>query len=71
MLMATKKLSPQEVADMYGVKACTLARWRCKKVGPRYAKLGSRVMYDIEDLEDWFASRCVHTRDSVPQLRKR
>lgn len=33
--MATKKLSPQEAADMYGVKACTLARWRCKKVGPR------------------------------------
>ncbi|HJA75976.1 MAG TPA: DNA-binding protein [Candidatus Desulfovibrio gallistercoris] len=56
---------------MYGVKTCTLARWRCKKVGPRYAKLGSRVMYDIEDLEDWFASRCVHTRDSAPQLRKR
>lgn len=49
--MATKKLSPQEVADMYGVKTCTLARWRCKKVGPRYAKLGSRVMYDIEDRE--------------------
>ena len=71
MLMATKKLSPQEVADMYGVKACTLARWRCKKVGPRYAKLGSRVMYDIEDLENWCASRCVHTRDSAPQLRKK
>ena len=50
MLMATKKLSPQEVADMYGVKTCTLARWRCKKVGPRYAKLGSRAIPEMPPL---------------------
>lgn len=68
--MPVPKLSPQEVSDLFKVKTCTLARWRCKKVGPRYAKLGSRVIYDLQDLEDWFASRRVHTKDSAPQLRK-
>jgi hypothetical protein len=70
MLMATKKISPQEVADIYGVKTCTLAL-ALYKVGPRYAKLGSRVMYDIEDPEDWFASRCVHYQRFRPSMRKR
>ena len=53
--------TPEEAVGQYGDLVYRLA----------YAKLGSRVMYDIEDLEDWFASRCVHTRDSAPQLRKR
>ena len=32
-------------------------------------KLGSRVMYDLADLDVWFASRGVHTTDTAPQLR--
>lgn len=68
--MISKKLNTQEAADLLGVQPCTLERWRCKKRGPRYAKLGSRVMYDIRDLEGWFASRSLHTIDTAPQLRK-
>ncbi len=67
--MTSKKLNTQEAAALLGVQPCTLERWRCMKRGPRYAKLGSRVMYDIRDLEDWFASRSLHTRDTAPQLR--
>ena len=70
-MIPKQKLNTQEAAAYLGIQPNTLEVWRCKHKGPRYAKLGSRVMYDIEDLEDWFASRCVHTRDSAPQLRKR
>ena len=67
--MPNKKLNTQEAAAFLGIKPCTLELWRCKKKGPRYSKLGSRVMYDQAELELWFASRSVHTTDSAPQLR--
>ena len=67
--MPNKKLNTEEAAQFLGVKPCTLEVWRCKKKGPRYSKLGSRVMYDQEELEAYFASRAVHTKDTAPQLR--
>ena len=69
--MSSKKLSTNEAAAFLGVQPCTLEVWRCKKRGPKYSKLGSRVMYDQQDLENWFASRSVHTVDTAPQLRSR
>lgn len=50
--MAKKpKLNTEEVAEYCGIKKNTLEVWRCKHKGPRYYKLGSRVLYDIDDLE--------------------
>ena len=40
---------------------CPLTLWRCKHIGPRYAKLGRRVLYDVADLEEFFASRSIET----------
>ena len=67
--MPSKKLNTQEAAAYLGVKPCTLELWRCRKKGPRYFKLGSRVMYDLAELDAWFATRGVHTADTAPQLR--
>ena len=61
----SKKLNTQEAAKFLGLRSSTLEAWRCQKRGPRYAKLGSRVMYDQDELETWFASRSVLTVDSV------
>ena len=66
--MPSKKLNTQEAAAYLGVKPCTLELWRYRKKGPRYFKLGSRVMYDLAELEAWFATRGVHTVDTAPQL---
>ena len=38
--------------------------WRCKHRGPKYAKLGSRILYDPDDLDDYFAARSISTRDT-------
>ncbi len=67
--MSSKKLNTEEAAEFLGVKPCTLEVWRCKKKGPRYSKLGSRVMYDQAELEAYFTSRAIHTRDTAPQIR--
>jgi uncharacterized protein YjcR len=67
--MPAKKLNTKEAAEFLGVKPNTLEVWRTKKKGPKYSKIGSRVLYDINDLEEYFTSRSVHTKDTAPQLR--
>ncbi len=68
--MFTKKLNTEESALFLGVKPNTLEVWRTHKKGPKYSKIGSRVLYDIHDLEEFFKGQIVHTRDTAPQLRK-
>lgn len=65
-----RKLNNQEAAAFLGVRPNTLAVWRCKHMGPRYSKLGRRVLYDIADLEEFFASRSVQTLESSPRSPK-
>ena len=63
--MPSKKFNTDEAAEFLGVKPNTLEVWRTKHRGPRYAKIGSRVLYDPDDLEDFFSSRTVHTREAA------
>ncbi len=65
-----KKLNTEEAATYLGVKSNTLEVWRCKHRGPKYAKIGRRVLYDPDDLENFFTSRSIDTRDTAPQLHK-
>ena len=59
------KLNTHEAAAYLGVKPNTLEVWRCKHRGPKYAKLGSRIVYDLDDLDAFFAARSVDTRDTA------
>lgn len=67
--MTVKKLNTEEAAVYLGIRPNTLEVWRTKKKGPKYSKIGSRVLYDINDLESYFISQSVHTVDTAPQLR--
>jgi hypothetical protein len=58
------KLNTHEAAAYLGVKPSTLEVWRCKHRGPGYAKLGSRIVYDPDELEAFFAARSITTRDT-------
>ncbi len=62
--MNKQKLNTQEAAAYLGLKPNTLEVWRCKHKGPRYSKLGTRVIYDLEDLESFFTSKGVDTLES-------
>lgn len=64
-----QKLNTEEAAAYLGIRPNTLEVWRTKKKGPKYSKIGSRVLYDLNDLESYFISQIVHTIDSAPQFR--
>mgnify|MGYP003623396184 CR=1 FL=1 len=57
-----RKLNTQEAADYLGIRPNTLEVWRCKHRGPKYSKIGSRVLYAMEDLESFFNAKAVYTR---------
>lgn len=63
--MTKPKMSTQEAAAFLGIQPNTLEVWRCKHRGPKYAKIGRRVLYDPDDLEEFFALRAVDTRDTA------
>lgn len=46
-------LSPNDAAGLLGVSAGTLAAWRCEKRGPAYYKIGGKVKYSREVLDEW------------------
>ena len=64
-----QKLNTQEAAAYLGIQPNTLEVWRCKHKGPRYAKIGRRVLYDPDDLELFFKTRTVDTRESAVSIR--
>lgn len=44
-------------ASMLGLAARTLEKYRLTGAGPRFLKLGARVLYDPRDLDKWVAAR--------------
>lgn len=52
-LPTRRYLTPQEAADYLGLSLSNLAKRRMWGTGPRYLKLGRRVVYEIEDLDAW------------------
>lgn len=45
--------SPSEVAEYLGLPPKTLAEWRSRGTGPKYAKVGRHVRYRWSDVEKW------------------
>ena len=48
-------LRTPEAARFLGLSGRTLEKHRTYGTGPRYAKLGGRVVYHLEDLQAWVA----------------
>ena len=51
----THYLNSQQVAQLLGLAANTLAKWRLSGIGPRYSKLGRRVVYQRSEIDEWLA----------------
>jgi hypothetical protein len=62
-------LSQAELAAYWRISPRTLERWRCTGNGPRFLKLGSRVVYRIADVEAFEATR-LHRRTQLRANRK-
>jgi hypothetical protein len=63
-MTSKQKLNTREAAAYLSLRPNTLEIWRCHHIGPRYSKLGSRVVYDRDDLEAFFTSKTVETLES-------
>lgn len=50
-------LSPEDAALVLGVAEGTLANWRAAGKGPPFVRVGRKVMYRMESLEDWLLER--------------
>lgn len=51
--MIDRLLTDAQVARLLGTSRKALAQRRWRGGGPRYVKLGRRVLYDPADLEAW------------------
>jgi excisionase family DNA binding protein len=59
--------TPDEAADILRTRVRTLERWRHTGGGPVFLKIGRRVVYRHDDLEQWLAQqRRAHTSAAVP-----
>ena len=57
--------TPKQVSANYGISVGTLANWRTQKRGPKYYKVGGKVLYRTEDVEAFLFSCPVLTIDSM------
>src|SRR3954454_2159183 len=56
-------LTPVQTSAKLKIAKQTLARWRVEGKGPKFLRLGGRVLYRPADLEAWL-SRCVFASTS-------
>lgn len=55
--METKHLKAEMLAERWGMTIKTLDRWRWQGIGPKFLKIGGRVLYREEDIEAYELSR--------------
>lgn len=53
------------LAQRWGISERTLEQWRWKGCGPKYLKIGGRVVYRLEDVEAFEAER-LHQNTNGP-----
>ena len=63
--MTISHLSTRELAERWNISRRTLDRWRWAGEGPRFLKLGGRVVYRIADIEA-FEQQQLRTRTDAP-----
>ncbi len=64
----THTVSVQEAASYVGLSKPHLDKLRCVGGGPRFAKLGRRVVYRVCDLNTWLEQ---HLRQSTSEIKTR
>ena len=62
--MSVKHMNQDDLAERWNISPRTLERWRWVGQGPRYIKIGGRVVYRVEEVEAFEAQQ---TRDSTSQ----
>ncbi|MCC0007827.1 MAG: helix-turn-helix domain-containing protein [Hyphomicrobiaceae bacterium] len=64
-----RMLRTNEAAEYCGSSASTFEKLRLFGGGPRYVKLGRRVVYDPADLDEWLAANRRTTTSDLGSAR--
>ena len=65
--MSNPHLSQTELANRWRMSPRTLERWRFTGEGPRFMKIGGRVVYRLEDIE---AFEALQLRQVTPGISR-
>ena len=61
------KVTQDQLAERWMISPRTLEQWRWLGKGPRFLKIGARVIYREEDIEAYEASQiCQNTSGPLP-----
>ena len=66
--MSVRHLNQIELAARWNISHLTLERWRWSGEGPRFMKVGGRVVYRLEDVEAYERTQLRDsTADTTPK----
>ena len=54
--MAQQLLTQQRLSDLIDVSERSLERWRVEGTGPVFCRAGRKILYRLEDVNDWLAA---------------
>lgn len=54
--MDLRHLNQEQLARRWNISARTLEGWRSRKRGPKYLRVGARVVYRLQDIEAYEAA---------------
>ena len=49
--MKTTHVTQNDLSERWHLSPRTLERWRWEGIGPKFLKIGGRILYRIEDIE--------------------
>lgn len=62
------KITQQQLAERWHLSPRTLEQWRWLGKGPRFLKIGARVLYNESDVDAYEADRlCHNTCGPIPK----
>ncbi|KAF0228204.1 MAG: hypothetical protein FD175_2310 [Beijerinckiaceae bacterium] len=67
--MTVRHLNQIELAARWNISHRTLERWRWSGEGPRFIKIGGRVVYRLEDVEEFEAVQLCKSTADKPALK--
>jgi hypothetical protein len=65
--VTTKHLNQIELSRRWSISPRTLERWRWLHQGPRYLKIGGRVVYRLDDIEAHEAAQLHESTSRTPR----
>jgi hypothetical protein len=60
----------QAAAMIVDLKPQTLAKWRLRRRGPKYLKLGGKIRYTVTDIQAWMDASRIDPALQPPAIRK-